>query len=93
MINYNNFPQTLQNKKTFNKLKNPDIQSTEHCLNLLRKMLQVSVNEKIKIMLDDYKTDYILPMIDNLRRNSGNSETSDEDAYYVCIQLLDEVRN
>ena len=91
MINYSNFPQY---KKTSNKLKNPDLQNQEYCLNLLRKTLQVSVNEKIKPLFDAYKNDYIQPMIENFRKNYGSScnmETSDEDAYYVCIQLLDQV--
>jgi hypothetical protein len=90
MINYSNFPNY---KKSSNKLKNPEIQNQEYCLNLLRKTLQVSVNEKIKELFDDYKNDYIQPMIDNFRKNYGNShETSeDEDAFHVCIQLLDEV--
>lgn len=91
MINYSNFPNY---KKSSNKLKNPEIQSQEYCLNLLRKTLQVSVNEKIKQLFDDYKNDYIQPMIDNFRKNYGNSnETSeDEDAFHVCIQLLDEAK-
>ena len=92
MMNFNNFPQNTNSKKCLNKVKNPDLQNAEDYINLLRKMLQVSVNENIKNLLDDYKNDYIQPMIENFRKNYGNNEvTADEDAYLVCIQLLDEV--
>ena len=73
-------------------MKNPELdQSQEYCLNLLRKSLQYSVNEKINKILNEYKKDYINPMIEKFRKNYGH-EASDEDACYMCIQLLDEVR-
>ena len=61
MVNLNNFPQNSNgnSKKStstaIHKMKNMPTTSVEKCLSLLRKNLQLSINEKIKMLLDDYK--------------------------------------
>ena len=61
---------------------------------IIKKYLKFNhLNHFDSLLFSNYfhSKEFIEPAIENYRKNCGSNQVSNEDAYYLCIQLLDEV--
>jgi deoxynucleotidyltransferase terminal-interacting protein 1 len=100
VVNLNNFPitQTLYrtNYRSHStacvRAKMGSIQNTAKSLDLMRNLLQKSINKEIDVIIQKYIEEFFRPAIENIRLNNGENSVSDEHMQTVCRQILEEAK-
>lgn len=100
IVNLNNFPMAQSvyraNYRSHSvacvRAKLGSIQNTAKSLDLLRQILQKSLNAEIEAILRKYVEDYFQPALENIRLNNGENAASVEHVNNVCRQILEEAK-
>lgn len=66
------------------------ITSSAKSLNVLRQLLQHSINKEINEIMQKYLDKFFRPAIENIKSNNGVNSVSDQHVQAVCRQILEE---
>lgn len=61
-------------------------------LDILREVMQTTINSEIQTIVDRYINTYFRPALENIRENSGPTSVSEEHIQCMCLKILEEVR-
>ncbi|GAB6026504.1 hypothetical protein CHUAL_012929 [Chamberlinius hualienensis] len=68
------------------------VSSAAKSLDLVRQNLQQHINKEISEVIKRYTDKFLVPAIENIKRNNGDNSVSDEHIHAVCRQMLDDAK-